>query len=180
MTVEFPAELVRSDLDERLMKSTLLKCYDANALGFQVSAEHYRYLAEQIVSLREHIKRSEMEVAMTDPTIEEIVAEIMAGVPSALPMGPLLRDDPRVRALIASWRAQREALEDIKATLDEYGILADNPFAVITHAKALATVCLNAIASNEPCKPDDTLRRCTICGFMVDIKYKADVGALDR
>ena len=36
------------------------------------------------------------------------------------------------------------------------------------------TACLNAIASNEPCKPDDTLRRCTLCGFIVDTKYKVE------
>ena len=36
------------------------------------------------------------------------------------------------------------------------------------------TACLNAIASNEPCKPDDTLKRCTICGFIVDTKYEAE------
>jgi hypothetical protein len=35
----------------------LLKCYGAKTTGFQVSSEHYRYLAEQIVALREHDKR---------------------------------------------------------------------------------------------------------------------------
>jgi uncharacterized Fe-S cluster-containing MiaB family protein len=36
------------------------------------------------------------------------------------------------------------------------------------------TACLNAISSNEPCKPDGTLKRCTLCGFIVDTKYKAE------
>lgn len=34
--------------------------------------------------------------------------------------------------------------------------------------------CLSAMASNEPCKPDDTLKRCTICGFVVDTKFEAE------
>ena len=41
-------------------------------------------------------------------------------------------------------------------------------------ADHLATACLSALASNEPCKPDDTLKRCTICGFVVDTKYQAE------
>lgn len=34
--------------------------------------------------------------------------------------------------------------------------------------------CLCAIATNEPCRSDETLRRCTVCGFIVDIKYNAE------
>jgi hypothetical protein len=34
--------------------------------------------------------------------------------------------------------------------------------------------CLSAMASNEPRKPDDTLKRCTICGFVVDTKFEAE------
>ena len=34
--------------------------------------------------------------------------------------------------------------------------------------------CLSAIATNEPCQPDDTLKRCTICGFIVDTKFAAE------
>lgn len=40
--------------------------------------------------------------------------------------------------------------------------------------KAAPTACLSGIASNEPCRPDDTLKRCTICGFIVDTKYAAE------
>ena len=37
-----------------------------------------------------------------------------------------------------------------------------------------STACLSVLASNEPCKPDaDNLRRCTICGFIVDVQYEA-------
>ncbi len=50
--------LIESDLDEKLMRKTLLNCYGTTPKAFRVSSEHYRYLAEQIVSLREHIKRS--------------------------------------------------------------------------------------------------------------------------
>ena len=35
--------------------------------------------------------------------------------------------------------------------------------------------CLTSLASNEPCKPDaENLRRCTICGFVVDLTYIAE------
>lgn len=35
--------------------------------------------------------------------------------------------------------------------------------------------CLSGLASNEPCKPEaDNLKRCTICGFVVDTKYAAE------
>jgi hypothetical protein len=36
------------------------------------------------------------------------------------------------------------------------------------------TPCLSAIASGEPCRPDDTLKRCAICGFIVDTKYAVE------
>ena len=37
-----------------------------------------------------------------------------------------------------------------------------------------ATACLSVLASGEPCRPaTDNLRRCTICGFVVDVKYEA-------
>ena len=42
-----------------------------------------------------------------------------------------------------------------------------------------ATACLNALASNEPCKPD-ALKRCTICGFVVDTTYKAVETQIER
>ena len=40
--------------------------------------------------------------------------------------------------------------------------------------------CLSGIASNEPCQPDDTLRRCTICGFIVDTRYAAEAPNPER
>jgi hypothetical protein len=53
--------LIQSEVDERLMLDTLSKCYSAGPLAYRVSAEHYRYLAEQIVALREHVKRLQKE-----------------------------------------------------------------------------------------------------------------------
>ena len=50
--------ILTSDIDEALMRSTLLRCYGARHHGFHVSVEHYRYLAEQIIALRVHIKRA--------------------------------------------------------------------------------------------------------------------------
>jgi hypothetical protein len=35
------------------------------------------------------------------------------------------------------------------------------------------TPCLSALASGEACQPD-TLKRCAICGFVVDGKYAAE------
>lgn len=49
--------LITSESDEKLMRANLLKCYSDRSLGFHVSLEHYRYLAEHIVALREHIRR---------------------------------------------------------------------------------------------------------------------------
>lgn len=49
--------LITSETDEALMKSTLLKCYGTESLGFRVSAEHYRYIAEQVIALRALHKR---------------------------------------------------------------------------------------------------------------------------
>lgn len=34
--------------------------------------------------------------------------------------------------------------------------------------------CLSGLASNVPCSPDATLKRCAICGFVVDTKHAAD------
>ncbi len=44
----------------------------------------------------------------------------------------------------------------------------------IAHPMNAAVACLSAMATNEPCKPDDTLKRCIICGFVVDMKYEAE------
>ena len=49
--------LLESEVDEALMRENLLKCYGSAFHGFRVSTDHYRYLAEQIVSLREATKR---------------------------------------------------------------------------------------------------------------------------
>ena len=49
--------LIKSESDEALMRHTLFQCYSEGSKAFRVSKEHYRYLAEQIVSLREHIRR---------------------------------------------------------------------------------------------------------------------------
>jgi hypothetical protein len=38
----------------------------------------------------------------------------------------------------------------------------------------IAPECLSALASGNPCQPDDTLKRCTICGFIVDTQYAAE------
>jgi hypothetical protein len=60
--------LIQSPLDEELMKRTLLKCYGSKVIGIRVSTEHYRYLAEQIVSLRVHIKRALVQPAESGAT----------------------------------------------------------------------------------------------------------------
>jgi hypothetical protein len=52
------APLITSADDERLMRTNLLKCYGTATTGFQVSVEHYRYLVEQVVALREYVKRN--------------------------------------------------------------------------------------------------------------------------
>ena len=36
------------------------------------------------------------------------------------------------------------------------------------------TPCLSALASGDACQPDETLKRCAICGFVVDTKYAAE------
>jgi len=35
------------------------------------------------------------------------------------------------------------------------------------------TPCLSALASGEACQPDE-LKRCTICGFIIDTKFAAE------
>jgi hypothetical protein len=34
--------------------------------------------------------------------------------------------------------------------------------------------CLSGLASNKACRPDDTLKRCAICGFVVDTQYAVE------
>jgi hypothetical protein len=36
------------------------------------------------------------------------------------------------------------------------------------------TPCLPALASGEACQPDESLKRCAICGFVVDVKFVAE------
>jgi hypothetical protein len=36
------------------------------------------------------------------------------------------------------------------------------------------TPCLSALASGEACQPDERLKRCAICGFVIDTKFAAD------
>lgn len=35
-------------------------------------------------------------------------------------------------------------------------------------------LCLAGLAANKACRPDETLKRCTICGFVVDTQYAAE------
>jgi hypothetical protein len=35
------------------------------------------------------------------------------------------------------------------------------------------TPCLSALASGDACQPDESLKRCAICGFVVDVKFAA-------
>ena len=57
-TVDPLKPLLTSEPDEALMRETLAKCYGTKTIGFRVSAEHYRYLAEQVVALREAQRRA--------------------------------------------------------------------------------------------------------------------------
>jgi len=50
--------ILTNEVDEQLMRETLGRCYSKDPGGFRVSAEHYRYLAEQIISLRVEAKRT--------------------------------------------------------------------------------------------------------------------------
>lgn len=38
----------------------------------------------------------------------------------------------------------------------------------------IAPECLSALASGNPCKLDDTMKRCTICGFVIDTQYAVE------
>jgi len=70
------------------------------------------------------------------------------------------------------WDAIDSATRNGKSELRELGrFIAER-----IKARGLGPPCLAGMASGEPCQPDvpDTLRRCTICGFIVDAKYKAE------
>ena len=36
------------------------------------------------------------------------------------------------------------------------------------------TPCLSALASGDACQPDESLKRCAICGFIIATKFAAD------
>ncbi len=56
--------IITSEADEALMRNTLLKCYSEGPLTFRVSKEHYLYLAEQIISLREGSRRAALPLLL--------------------------------------------------------------------------------------------------------------------
>lgn len=48
-------------------------------------------------------------------------------------------------------------------------------------ARAFENPCMASMATSEPCQPDaHDLRRCTICGFVVDLAYAAEKPAPER
>jgi hypothetical protein len=51
--------ILQNEVDEALMRKTVSQCYGTRVTGFHVSTEHYRYLVEQIISLRQQWKRSQ-------------------------------------------------------------------------------------------------------------------------
>lgn len=51
--------LITSEDEETLMRHNLAKTYGTKVLGFRVSVEHYRYLAEQVIALRVMRKRED-------------------------------------------------------------------------------------------------------------------------
>ena len=48
------------------------------------------------------------------------------------------------------------------------------PFCGLCQREQPSGLCLAGLASNKACRPDDTLKRCTICGFVVDTQYAAE------
>jgi hypothetical protein len=59
--------ILQSPDDEALMQKTLQHCYGTKVMGLHVSTEHYRYLVEQIVALRQQWKRAQFpDPALTD------------------------------------------------------------------------------------------------------------------
>jgi hypothetical protein len=56
-----------------------------------------------------------------------------------------------------------------------------NPFApterhdsYVSEREDHQTPCLSALASGAACQPDETLKRCAICGFVVDTKFTTE------
>ena len=65
-------DLKTSEEDETLMRATLLKCYSEGPYAFRVSKEHYLYLAEQIIALREGSRR----MAAASPLRQRLVEQL--------------------------------------------------------------------------------------------------------
>jgi hypothetical protein len=61
-----PIPFIVLDDDEKLMQANLQKCFSTDTLALRVSVEHYRYLAEQVISLRTHIKRAASTIEQTN------------------------------------------------------------------------------------------------------------------
>ena len=53
-------------------------------------------------------------------------------------------------------------------------IMAAYAAALIMIDREGQTPCLSALASDAACQPDRTLKRCAICGFIIDTKFAAD------
>lgn len=48
------------------------------------------------------------------------------------------------------------------------------PYCGLHQREEPSGLCLAGLAANEACRPDDTLKRCTICGYVVDTQYAAE------
>ena len=48
------------------------------------------------------------------------------------------------------------------------------PFCGLHQREEPSGLCLAGLATNKACRPDDMLKRCTICGFVVDTQYAAE------
>ena len=136
------------------------------------------------------LKKALEEARKPFATSPAIYAPLLAKIDAALAAEPAsgedtLRDRERIAAL-DRWRehieTQNRALREALRKIADGQPHTDTWETSIARAALAAepasgeadTACLNAIASNEPCQPDDTLKRCTLCGFIVDTKYKAE------
>ncbi len=48
------------------------------------------------------------------------------------------------------------------------------PWCGKTQREEPSGLCLAGLAANKACRSDDTLKNCTICGFVVDTKYAVE------
>jgi hypothetical protein len=83
-------DLLISDVDEKLLMSTLLSCYSTKPFTFRVSKEHYKYLAEHVVAQRVAHRRLRTahtalcrELADAKRTLEQIADPIGAMIEAA-------------------------------------------------------------------------------------------------